>query len=101
MVLLISFDLPRKTKLQQKEAAVFRKRLISLGFTMKQFSLYERRVRKNETAQKLVREVNRYLPCEGQVIAYELPDYVHNNQKVILGDEAICKSDSKPKFIIL
>ncbi|MGY0244717.1 CRISPR-associated endonuclease Cas2 [Limosilactobacillus fermentum] len=40
MILLLSFDLPRNTKDERKQAAKYRKRLVELGFMMKQFSLY-------------------------------------------------------------
>ena len=42
MFLLISFDLPRDTKYERKIANKYRLRLLELGFSMKQFSLYER-----------------------------------------------------------
>lgn len=41
MVLLVCFDLPRETKRERKQAAEYRKRLVELGFSMKQYSLYE------------------------------------------------------------
>lgn len=44
MYLLVSFDLPRDTKFERKMASVYRTRLLELGFSMKQFSLYERYV---------------------------------------------------------
>lgn len=43
-MLLLSFDLPRNTKQERKQANLYRKRLVELGFSMKQFSLYEREV---------------------------------------------------------
>ena len=45
MMLLCAFDLPRETKEERKAANKYRKRLVELGFAMKQFSLYEREVR--------------------------------------------------------
>ena len=42
MYLLVSFDLPRDTKFERE--VKYRTRLLELGFSMKQFSLYERYV---------------------------------------------------------
>ncbi len=44
MYLLVSFDLPRDTKFERRVASKYRTRLLELGFSMKQFSLYERYV---------------------------------------------------------
>ena len=41
MYLLVSFDLPRDTKFERRVASKYRTRLLELGFSMKQFSLYE------------------------------------------------------------
>lgn len=49
MMLLVCFDLPRGTKENRKEATKYHKKLVELGFTMKQFSVYEREVRQNST----------------------------------------------------
>ena len=42
MWLLVFFDLPTETKKERKAAADFRKKLLSDGFTMFQFSIYVR-----------------------------------------------------------
>lgn len=54
MILLLSFDLPRNTKAERKQATKYRKRLVELGFMMKQFSLYEREVVSKQTKQRLI-----------------------------------------------
>jgi len=52
LVLLLSFDLPRNAKQERKQANLYRKRLVELGFSMKQFSLYEREVLSINTKNK-------------------------------------------------
>ena len=52
MMLLVCFDLPRDTKKERKQANLYRKRLVELGFAMKQFSLYEREIRQKRRAKK-------------------------------------------------
>lgn len=54
MMLLCAFDLPRETKEERKAANKYRKRLVELGFAMKQFSLYEREVRHIDVKNRLI-----------------------------------------------
>ena len=61
MMLLCAFDLPRETKEERKAANKYRKRLVELGFAMKQFSLYEREVRHIDVKK----------PCGEQGFFYE------------------------------
>ena len=100
MMLLLCFDLPRYTKKERKEANKFRKHLISLGFYMKQFSLYERPLQRTATRDKLLSDIKTTMPKKGQITVYELPDSVNDNQITLLGKEAIVKSFSKPKLIV-
>ena len=65
MVLLLSFDLPRNTKEERKEAAEYRKRLVELGFDMKQYSLYEREVESEETRKHLIKTLKEEVPDDG------------------------------------
>ena len=55
MMLLVCFDLPRDTKENRKEATKYHKKLVELGFTMKQFSVYEREVRQNSTRDRVIK----------------------------------------------
>ena len=62
MMLLCAFDLPRETKEERKAANKYRKRLVELGFAMKQFSLYEREVRHIDVKNRLIDTI----PCSRQ-----------------------------------
>lgn len=98
MMLLICFDLPRYSKLEKRQAAKFRKRLIELGFSMKQFSLYERPIRNSSTKERIVHIISNELPDSGSITMYSLPNKIHNEQITILGENTI-KIVSKPKLI--
>ena len=100
MMLLLCFDLPRLTKKERKEANKFRKHLISLGFSMKQFSLYERPIQRMSTRDKLLTDIKAKVPATGQITVYELPDSVNDSQITLLGKDAIRKSFKKPKLIV-
>ncbi|WP_281165504.1 CRISPR-associated endonuclease Cas2 [Liquorilactobacillus sicerae] len=87
MVLLVCFDLPRYTKDQRRQATKYRKRLVELGFFMKQYSLYERQIRRMDTKNKLISILQSELPQAGQITLYLLPDEINDQQITILGDE--------------
>ena len=61
MWVLVFFDLPTDTKKERKAAADFRKRLISDGFVMFQFSIYMRHCPSAENAAVHVKRVKSIL----------------------------------------
>lgn len=67
MWVLVFFDLPTDTKKERKAAADFRKRLLSDGFIMFQFSIYMRHCPSAENAAVHVKRVKSILPPLGQV----------------------------------
>ncbi|AZA25340.1 CRISPR-associated endonuclease Cas2 [Lactobacillus delbrueckii subsp. lactis] len=101
MVLLLSFDLPRNTKEERKKAAEYRKRLVELGFDMKQYSLYEREVESDTTKDHLIGILKKEVPDDGMITLYLLPDEVNNKQINILGPDAPMKAVSVPKVIVV
>ena len=101
MMLLVCFDLPRDTKEMRKEANLYRKKLVDMGFTMKQYSLYERPIQKASIKEKVIQELEDKLPKSGVITLYSLPDEVNNEQIQILGENAVKKSFKKVQFIIL
>ncbi|MCM1356862.1 MAG: CRISPR-associated endonuclease Cas2 [Staphylococcus sp.] len=67
MWIMVFFDLPTETKRQRKNAATFRKRILTDGFTMFQFSIYIRHCPSKESADVHIRRVHNLLPPEGKV----------------------------------
>lgn len=101
MFLLVCFDLPRETKLERKIANKYRNRLLELGFSMKQFSLYERYVSDAQKKNKILNILKEELPETGSITLYVLPDEVNNNQITILGKEFKIISHKEPKLIFI
>ena len=101
MVLLLSFDLPRNTKEERKEATEYRKRLVELGFDMKQYSLYEREVESDTTKDHLIKILKNEVPDDGMLTLYLLPNEVNDKQINILGPNAPLKTVSVPKVIVI
>ena len=101
MVLLICFDLPRNTKRQRRDATKFRKRLLQLGFEMKQFSIYEREVKHSATKEKIIGQIQAELPRKGEILLYELPDRINNLKKIILGNKIVEMKNQRPQLHII
>ena len=101
MMLLVCFDLPRDTKEKRKDARKFRQRLLDMGFTLKQYSLYERPIQRSNVKEKIIAELTEKLPKYGLITVYTLPDDVNDEQLQILGENAVKKSSRFAKFVIL
>ena len=67
MWLLVFFDMPTETKAQRKAYADFRKKLLTDGFTMFQFSLYIRHCQSWESAQVHRKRVKSIVPQWGEI----------------------------------
>ena len=74
MWVLVFFDLPTETKKERKAYADFRKKLITDGFTMFQFSIYMRHCPSAENADVHIRRVKNMLPPYGQVGIMKITD---------------------------
>lgn len=67
MWILVFFDLPTDTKKERKEASDFRKRLLSDGFVMFQYSIYMRHCPSMENANVHIKRIKTFLPRFGYV----------------------------------
>ena len=74
MWVLVLFDLPTETKKERKVYGQFRKKLISDGFTMFQFSIYLRHCPSAENADTHIRRVRSMLPEYGKVGILRITD---------------------------
>ncbi|QIH75213.1 CRISPR-associated endonuclease Cas2 [Macrococcoides canis] len=90
MILLVCFDLPRDNLESRRAANRYRKKLLELGFSMKQWSLYERKVKNNNTADKII-----------GILGQQIPDYVNDNQITILGEYSIKKAYRKARVVVI
>ena len=67
MWILVFFDLPTETKTERKAYSSFRKKLISDGFAMFQFSIYLRHCSSAENMDVHIKRVKKSLPEKGHV----------------------------------
>ena len=74
MWLFVYFDLPTKTKKERRAYTDFRKQLQAFGFTMRQYSIYERHCPSREKAEVYIDKVRRILPQKGNVSILQVTD---------------------------
>lgn len=67
MWVMVFFDLPTETKRDRKIYADFRKKLMTDGFSMFQFSIYLRHCASMENADVHIKRVKKSLPEKGNV----------------------------------
>ena len=67
MWVLTLFDLPTQTKRQRRKATRFRQHLLDGGFTMLQYSVYQKFVPSQDAAQSEASFIERGLPKTGKV----------------------------------
>ncbi|KRM27530.1 hypothetical protein FC65_GL001935 [Ligilactobacillus acidipiscis DSM 15836] len=68
---------------------------------MKQYSVYEREIRKNATKNRIIKVLREELPTKGEITLYVLPDEVNDQQVTILGDRKVQKTIRQAQFIVL
>ena len=91
MWVLVFFDLPTGTKVERRAAQQFRKRLISDGFNMFQFSIYLRHCPSRENAEVHVKRVISMLPKKGKVVILGITDKQFGGMIVYHGKEEVEK----------
>ena len=95
MWVLVLFDLPTETKRDRKAYALFRKWLLSDGFTQFQFSIYMRHCSSRENAEVHIKRVKSHLPEFGEVGILCITDKQFGNMELFVGR----KTTSMPSLI--
>ena len=85
MWVLVLFDLPTETKKEKKAYSVFRKHLITDGFTMFQFSIYLRHCASKENAEVHIKWVKSHLPEKGQIGILCITDKQFGDMELYIG----------------
>lgn len=94
MWVLVFFDLPTETKKERKQYAEFRKRLISDGFTMFQFSIYLRHSPSKENADVHIKRVKSFLPPNGSVGIICITDKQFGQMEIYSGKTKVKAMDT-------
>ncbi|WP_224325110.1 CRISPR-associated endonuclease Cas2 [Campylobacter canadensis] len=85
MRVLLMFDVPTKSKKEQKLASKFRNNLIKLGYFMLQFSVYMRICKGLSSAKSSLENVKKILPPYGNVRALIITEKQFDKIELLLG----------------
>jgi len=98
--LVAMFDLPVHTQRARRDYARFRKTLLSMGFSMLQFSVYARYCASEDSARGVRDDVRAALPPAGQVRVVSLTDRQYARMEVYFGAKRK-PSEDPPQQIML
>lgn len=87
MWVLVFFDLPTETKRDRKNYALFRKKILSDGFQMFQFSMYIRHCSSKENAEVHTKRVKKILPGKGHIGIMCVTDKQFGMMEIFRGQE--------------
>ena len=88
MRVMVIFDLPTDSKSARYKAARFRNDLLKDGFSMLQYSIYDRLCADKSSAEMHIDRVRRMAPDEGNVRAFLLTEQQFVNQTIIIGKKS-------------
>jgi CRISPR-associated protein Cas2 len=94
MWVLAMFDLPMVLPAQRRAYTRFRKDLLEDGFTMMQFSVYQRHCASSESAEVHIQRIGRKLPAEGEVRFLVITDRQFGNIRTFWGRKRQPKAES-------
>jgi CRISPR-associated protein Cas2 len=100
MHLLTMFDLPSKTKRERRIYRQFRKRLLELGFTKIQFSVYIKFADNKTQLDAFKRNVKNALPKRGNIRMINLTDQQYETMDVFDNNKQIANELPTPDFIV-
>lgn len=101
MRVIVMFDLPTITSLQQREYRKFRKFLIKSGFIMLQESIYSKLTLNTTSAKAVESNVKKNKPPEGLVSMLIITEKQYADMEFIVGDKKSDVIDSDERLIIL
>lgn len=85
MWLFAMFDLPVETSENRRDYTQFRKKLLSKGFTMLQYSVYAKHLPSEDAADILRMHIRAVLPPKGQVRLIMITDHQFGKMEVFFG----------------
>lgn len=101
MRVLLMFDIPTKSKKEQKYATRFRNELIKQGFFMMQFSVYMRICKGVSAAKSAVERVRGILPPLGNVRTLIITEKQFDNMQILLGSAGFNEKMNNDKNLVL
>lgn len=96
MWIVVMFDLPVDTKEARRAYTTFRKKLLTDGFSMMQYSVYMRHCSSRENALVHSNRVKKGLPDDGEVRIVTITDKQFSKIQVFFGKRRI-ETESAPE----
>lgn len=84
--LIVFFDLPTVTKAEKRTARIFRKNLISNGFSMMQYSIYSRFCHSLSVVETQISRLMKYVPAVGYVRVLIITEKQYENMIILVGN---------------
>lgn len=82
------FDLPMETQKEKREYREFRKSLIKNGFTMIQYSIYQRPLPNRQSSKKYERILKASIPKYGQIRLLAVSEKQFNSMILLVGERS-------------
>ncbi|AXP09275.1 CRISPR-associated endonuclease Cas2 [Campylobacter hepaticus] len=101
MRVLLMFDMPTKSKKDQKNANKFRTSLIKLGFFMMQFSVYVKICKGSVSAKTTIKSIQRILPPYGNIRVLTITEKQFDNMQILLGGTSFNEKINDNKNLVL
>lgn len=89
MKLMCMFDLPTETAKQKQAYRLFRKKLISEGFVMMQYSIYIRTCPNKEYAERMEKRLCKFLPLEGNIRLVSITEKQYDDMRILVGSKNV------------
>ncbi|EGK8008547.1 CRISPR-associated endonuclease Cas2 [Campylobacter lari] len=101
MRVLLMFDMPTKSKKDQKNANKFRNSLIKLGFFMMQFSVYVKICKGLASAKTTIKSIEKILPPYGNIRVLTITEKQFDNMQILLGGVSFNEKMNDDKNLVL
>ncbi|HHP0339102.1 TPA: CRISPR-associated endonuclease Cas2 [Campylobacter lari subsp. concheus] len=101
MRVLLMFDMPTKSKKDQKNANKFRNSLIKLGFFMMQFSVYVKICKGSASAKTTIKSIEKNLPPYGNIRVLTITEKQFDNMQILLGGASFNEKINDDKNLVL
>ncbi|CAK1226103.1 COG3512 [Fructobacillus evanidus] len=101
MRLIVMFDLPVETSIEQRAYRQFRKALLSEGFLMMQESIYVRVVTNQKAANLLEKRIKAFVPKDGLIQTLQVTEKQYASIHFLVGEPKNDIKNRDDKVIVI
>ena len=102
MRIFVFFDLPTDTPEDKKNYSIFRKKLMKLGYSMIQYSVYSKSINVQTKKEREENKLINILPTSGDVRMLCVTENQYQNIKILKGQKSIVEMiNDERKYIKL